>query len=187
MQFLIGLILGCAIAVGMMSSEESRLKLLQGMTHLINKVEQLAADSGLPENQTTASVVTDLVAQKAEKPVADDQFEPVAVESDLVNPVATQNAGPEDTADPVSSAPAPEIEPLFQVAWSSFRSETSAKGFATRLESQIAQKFRVIKTGPGRYEVGFLFASDPERSRVLKAIREITGYEPTTPPRNSRI
>ena len=47
MQFLIGLILGCAIAVGMMSSEESRLKLLQGMTHLINKVEQLAADSGL--------------------------------------------------------------------------------------------------------------------------------------------
>ncbi len=66
------------------------------------------------------------------------------------------------------------------MAWSPFRSETSARGFAKKLEQEVAHDFRVVKAGPGRYEVGFDFSSKPERSSVLDAIKAFTGYSPTT-------
>jgi hypothetical protein len=72
---------------------------------------------------------------------------------------------------------------LFQVAWSPFRSETSAKGFASKLTKQLAHNFQVIKTGPGRYEVGFHFDSQRDRKIILSAINDLTGFESTQPPR----
>jgi hypothetical protein len=72
---------------------------------------------------------------------------------------------------------------LFQVAWSPFRSETSAKGFASKLTKQLAHDFQVIKTGPGRYEVGFHFDSQRDRKIILSAINDLTGFESTQPPR----
>ena len=72
---------------------------------------------------------------------------------------------------------------LFQVAWSPFRSETSAKGFASKLRKQLAHDFQVVKTGPGRYEVGFRFDSQRDRKIILGAINDLTGFESTQPPR----
>lgn len=72
---------------------------------------------------------------------------------------------------------------LFQVAWLPFRSETSAKGFASKLKKQLAHDFQVIKTGPGRYEVGFHFDSQRDRKIILNAINDLTGFESTQPPR----
>ena len=72
---------------------------------------------------------------------------------------------------------------LFQVAWSPFRSETSARGFASKLKQQLAHDFQVIKTGPGRYEVGFHFDSQSDRKIILSAINDLTGFESTQPPR----
>lgn len=72
---------------------------------------------------------------------------------------------------------------LFQVAWSPFRSERSARGFASKLKQQLAHDFQVIKTGPGRYEVGFHFDSQSHRKIILSAINDLTGFESTQPPR----
>ena len=72
---------------------------------------------------------------------------------------------------------------LFQVAWSPFRSQTSAKGFAAKLEKQLGQDFRVIRTGPGRYEVGFHFDTKASRLVVLSAISDLTGFKTKAPPR----
>jgi hypothetical protein len=72
---------------------------------------------------------------------------------------------------------------LFQAAWSPFRSETSAKGFASKLRKQLAHDFQVVKTGPGRYEVGFRFDSQRDREIILGAINDLTGFESTQPPR----
>jgi hypothetical protein len=85
----------------------------------------------------------------------------------------------------------PEISPesqtqdsrMFQVAWSPFRSETSAKGFASKLRKQLAHDFQVVKTGPGSYEVGFRFDSQRDRRIILSAINDLTGFESTQPPR----
>jgi hypothetical protein len=72
---------------------------------------------------------------------------------------------------------------LFQVAWSPFRSETSAKGFASKLRKQLAHDFQVVKAGPGKYEVGFRFDSQRDRKIILSAINDLTGFESTQPPR----
>ncbi len=78
----------------------------------------------------------------------------------------------------------PEVAPyLFQVAWTPFRSEASASGFATKLENQLGQAFRIIKVGPGQYEVGFEFTTDVDRVSVLEAIARLTGFQSPSPPR----
>ena len=83
----------------------------------------------------------------------------------------------------ISQEPQMQDSRLFQVAWSPFRSETSAKGFALKLRKQLAHDFQVVKTGPGRYEVGFRFDSQRDRETILGAINALTGFESTQPPR----
>lgn len=64
----------------------------------------------------------------------------------------------------------------FQAAWMAFRSETSAAGFAKKLSLQLQRTFEVQRQGPGRYLVGFHYASEQERQRVLSSIEQTTGY-----------
>jgi hypothetical protein len=194
MKFLIGLILGSAISVGMMSRPELRHQLLSQVTQIVEKAKLL---SRKPNPPVDAGDIPPLVVL----PVADTAEEV----TDTVNSADTAQVTNEPR--PVETVPEYEAEEefqatsviededifvataasMFQVAWSPFRSETSAKGFAARLERQISREFQVIKTGPGRYEVGFLFESDPERTDVLKAINEITGFESSAPPRIVKI
>jgi len=68
----------------------------------------------------------------------------------------------------------------FQIAWIPFHSERSAMGFADKLESQVQQSFRVVRSGPGKYEVGFDYSSDMQREEVLQMITQVTGYSPQT-------
>lgn len=75
----------------------------------------------------------------------------------------------------------------FQVAWSPFRRQTSANGFAAQLKHHLAHDFLVIKTGPGRYEVGFHFESDTDRTVVLSAINDLTGFKINVPPRITQL
>lgn len=75
----------------------------------------------------------------------------------------------------------------FQVAWSPFRSETSANGFAAQLKHHLAHDFLVIKTGPGRYEVGFHFESNTDRTVILSAINDLTGFKINAPPRITQL
>lgn len=74
--------------------------------------------------------------------------------------------------------PTPEVQPApeRQVAWTSFRSERSATGFAEKLSSQLSREFQVVKEGPGRYQVVFSYFSEAERAAVLGEIEAITGF-----------
>ncbi len=191
MKFLIGLILGGAISVGVVSWPEPRQQLLEHVIHIVEKAKLLSQKA--PTSQESDS--TPLVAAKEiEEPARYDEIEQVHGDS---SPVKTVLADDESSNEAIDLAARTNGEEdvlfstlgtsLFQVAWSPFRSETSAKGFAARLERQLSQEFQVMKTGPGRYEVGFHFKSDAERFDVLKAINEITGFESTTPPRIVKI
>jgi hypothetical protein len=68
-------------------------------------------------------------------------------------------------------------EGSFQPVWIPFRSEVSARGFATRLQRQVLTEFLVVKIGPGKYEVGFHYNSDKERTDILHNINSLTGLE----------
>ncbi|MDZ7684838.1 MAG: hypothetical protein U5O39_07365 [Gammaproteobacteria bacterium] len=68
------------------------------------------------------------------------------------------------------------------MAWSPFRSETSARGFARKLREQTTHEFEVVRVGPGHYEVGFEFESSDERDTILNAVESVTGYVPTDAP-----
>lgn len=188
MKFLIGLILGGALAVGIMSNPEPRHQLLQAVTHLVEKAKQFSPAPRTADSRATQNVNPPVAATETAPPVSHSEIGQEAVEPVNTSPMAHQVI--EETNDLATGVTEEEDVPysalgtsLFQVAWSPFKSETSARGFAARLERQVSQEFQVIKMGPGRYEVGFLFESEPERSAVLNAINEITGFESTTPPR----
>ncbi len=66
----------------------------------------------------------------------------------------------------------------YQSAWSVFRSQTSARGFAARMSRDLARDFEVVKLGPGRYEVRFHWAVPEDRRSVLDAIAALTGFRP---------
>jgi hypothetical protein len=68
--------------------------------------------------------------------------------------------------------------PLVQAVWSPFYSETSARGYAARLQRRLDQGFLVVKRGPAHYEVVFEYGVETERIAVLETVRELTGYEP---------
>jgi len=186
MKFLIGLILGGAISVGVMSRPEPRHQLLEHVTYIVEKAKQLSQNSKAMTSQVNTQPPA---AKEIAEPIARDEIAQVLDDPKLVNttPAKVESEETHDLATSVSKENDVLFSTLgtslFQVAWSPFRSETSAKGFAARLARQLSQEFRVIKTGPGRYEVGFHFESDVERSDVLNAINEITGFESTTPPR----
>ena len=189
MKFLIGLILGGAISVGVMSLPGPRHQLLEHMTHIVEKAKLLSQKA--TTSRESDSITPSVAVKEIAEPVSKDEIEPG--ESRLVDTAPMEHGPREETDDLATGAIEdkdafmPNAASLFQVAWSPFRSETSAKGFAARLQRQLSQEFQVIKTGPGRYEVGFHFESDPERTDVLKAINEITGFESTTPPRIVKI
>ena len=188
MKFLIGLFLGGAISVGVMSLPEPRLQLLEQMTHIVETAKLLSQKATI--SQESVDITPPVAANEISEPVSNDEIEQIPGDSKLVDTALPEDELSNETNELATKPNEEDDVPfstlgtsLFQVAWSPFRSETSAKGFAARLEHQLSQEFRVIKTGPGRYEVGFHFKSDAERFDVLKAINEITGFESTTPPR----
>ena len=66
--------------------------------------------------------------------------------------------------------------PRFQVAWTRFRSEASARGFASRLGEALDMAFETVRVGPGNYEVGFYFSDETQRDEALTALEAFTGY-----------
>ncbi len=128
--------------------------------------------------------------EQTQRAVADEKDQQGQIESDLVVPrpttdvqslTATSDHGPSVFATEVVKKPAVEVQKAhasaqperaagFQAAWTPFRSETSAKGFASRLSQQLDGSFRVIKRAPGRYEVGFDYRTEAERKTLLEAI-----------------
>lgn len=62
-----------------------------------------------------------------------------------------------------------------QPVWVPFHSEMSANGFAARLTTSLDHPFRVQRRGPGRYQVVFAYADEPQRRAVLAQAAQATG------------
>lgn len=74
--------------------------------------------------------------------------------------------------------PEPEpAEPSWYSFWSPFGSQIAANGFVKRLESVTGYDYRVVKIGPGVYEVTFAYADEAERLDKLSVIASATGLE----------
>lgn len=206
MKFLMGIFIGVTLSVGAMSLPAPREKMLAVVLNWMEKVKtlQIKGDENI-ETLATEKSLNDTAAVRNKVPHSSSLPEPSLPVPSLSEPSLPVTSLP-DLSLPVTSLPntSPSVsndltadrrltefnhespEPaarLFQVAWSPFRSETSAKGFAAKLEQQLAQDFRVIRTGPGRYEVGFDFDTKASRLVVLSAISDLTGFKTTVPPR----
>ena len=62
-----------------------------------------------------------------------------------------------------------------QTVWVPFHSRMSARGFADRLMGSLNHPFAVERQGPGRYQVVFPYADEPERRALLAQAAEVTG------------
>ena len=99
-----------------------------------------------------------------------------------VLPLPKLAAAPAVVATPTESqrdrVPAPVLTELSQEQsfWVPFRSEGSARGFASKLTEQLARPFQVLRAGPGQYLVVFGYSTEAERAEVLSEIRAVTGY-----------
>jgi hypothetical protein len=240
MKFLIGLLAGIIVSVGVMTSPEPRRQLLDAVLSWVEKVKALpvkSSESIQPSDmqrlvrQKVIDVKTELFRPEPFPPeprqeLILDQPSPPGFHSPelLLKEISVpEHDSPEQSLSESSSREQPSQEQpsqelssressslersnmgrspsefnqpeigtesqtqdsrMFQVAWSPFRSETSAKGFASKLRKQLAHDFQVVKTGPGRYEVGFRFDSQRDRKIILGAINDLTGFESTQPPR----
>jgi hypothetical protein len=68
-----------------------------------------------------------------------------------------------------------EPEQKSQTVWVPFHSERSASGFAERLTASLDHPFRVERRGPGRYQVVFAYADEPQRQALLTQAAETMG------------
>ncbi len=171
MRFLMGLVSGAILAGLLAMTPGYRDWVDQALTGVQAKLSQHASQQEhtnpepLPEQQATEQEPQPQVA------VVESASPTQVQETPDVVPVETI----EEILEAVESV---EVEPMaeFQVAWIPFRSERSAKGFAEKLSLQVNESFRVVRTGPGKYEVGFDASSEQHRQQVLAAIAAMTGY-----------
>ena len=181
MRFLIGLIFGTAIAMGVTSPPETRARFANTASDFLKQIHlpdqipvHLAAE---PEQVSPAHADT-------KKVVVQPQSQQQNSTDSLVTrtgpaKVSTSAVGASDMQSsllPLS---------LVQAAWSPFYSKSSAKGFAARLERHLEREFRVVKVGPANYQVVFDYSNETERKEVLKSIHTITGYKPQSPHESS--
>ena len=90
-----------------------------------------------------------------------------------ITPDTDSGVGPE-----TESGAGVDLDLAYQKVWSSFRSETSARGFADRMSRLLATDLDVVKLAPGQYEVRFPWKRPEERSALLDDVAALTGFRP---------
>ena len=162
---MLGVLCGAAIATGL-------------LTWLVG-VPQFTSEREPVEN--ALAVVTLPAATLPPAPPEQEQEPVVAKPED-------NRLGQEPLQEP--GQPAVPTEPLDEFAetlqqpetqwfafWSPFRSEIAANGFIGRLQSVTGLDYRVVKVGPGDYEVAFAYVTDDEIQSNLATIAAATGLE----------
>ena len=169
MRLIIGLTVGALIAL---STSENGINL--------NAAKWTAAQltQVLPHTEMPAETAPQNPGPEVPKPNAVTETEPE--NNSALSPEPDQSQMPTSAAagqvslqtEPVAVGRAPR----FQVAWTRFRSEASARGFATRLGEALDMAFETVRVGPGNYEVGFYFIDETQRDEALTALEAFTGY-----------
>jgi len=116
-----------------------------------------------------------------EKPVAGDPPPPAPVPEGpdvaAADPAAADGFSATQPPSVPDAATDPPAESPFrlQTVWVPFHSRMSAVGFAERLTESLDHPFGVERRGPGRYQVVFPYADEPERQTLLAQAAEATG------------
>jgi hypothetical protein len=180
MRFLIGLIVGTAIAMSVTSPPETRGRLIDTATAFFKQIH-------LPEDIPAATAAEPEQVNPVKADSQKGAVQPQTQHQDGTPSLVTQSSPAERSTSAVGASDMRfALLPLslVQAAWSPFYSQASANGFAARLERHLEREFRVVKKGPANYEVVFDYSNETERKAVLESIRVMTGYEPQ-PPRGS--
>ncbi len=90
-------------------------------------------------------------------------------------PAPVDAASPAAAQDPDATAPQPADHVQWFAVWDPFHSELSANAFARRLERMTGLDYRVVRSGPAKYEVAVAFGSEEERVANIAVIEEATG------------
>ena len=178
MRFLFGLIIG-AVATLMLAP----------------KLASLSPAALEPIGDTLQAVASQVKELRPAPPVSDADNAPDVLENSNTDggtylpaldreilPLPKLSAAPAVVATPTESSrdrvSAPGLTELSQEQsfWVPFRSEGSARGFASKLTEQLARPFQVLRAGPGQYLVVFGYSTEAERAEVLAEIRAVTGY-----------
>jgi hypothetical protein len=176
MRFLFGLIIG-AVATLMLAP----------------KLASLSPAALEPIGDTLQAVASQVTELRADPPVSDapdtvdnstntDRATVLPALAREILPLPKLAAAPAVIATSMDSdrdrASAPVLTELSQEQsfWVPFRSEASARGFASKLTEQLARQFQVLRAGPGQYLVVFGYSTEAERAEVLAEIHAVTGY-----------
>jgi|GEM_PF-2415784 hypothetical protein len=169
MRFILGLIVGALFAL----SGHHREIIFNAEAWTVNPLTRLLPGTALPP-ETAAPEPR--IAVTATASVPETEPEPIAEVLPDLGPSQTPDVAlPESTPlrqEPVTVEPAPK----FQVAWTRFRSEASARGFANRLEEELGVAFDTVRVSAGNYEVGFYYREKTQRDETLSALEAFTGY-----------
>ena len=164
MRFLVGVVAGSILALSVLNMSNMREELIDFGTSVKNNLQ-------FP--QSSVEIIEEAI-EAVESPGFLDELQTASGSSTHPEEIihAPENLRPEADSSSI------EVEDRFQPAWIPFRSEVSARGFATKLQQQTETDYQVRKMGAGRYEVGFLYESDIERLSILHSIFVLTGFEP---------
>lgn len=168
MRFLLGLIIGAAMTLGIAAT-------LEGHTNeLVSEARELWGE----------------LQRNIDAPINARQSitrEPSADASTFIAEEPRVEVPPVLAAEPEPALqPAPEIvnlEPLdanatqpgTESVWTPFHSERSANGFAEVLIRETGHPFSIDRRGPGEYQVIFAYANENEKSELLGLIASVTG------------
>ena len=169
MRLILGLTVGALIAlstsdngINLNAAKWTAAQLTQVLPHTQMPAETAAKNPGHAVPTPNAVTETEPETNSALSPERDQSQMPTSAAAGQVSlqtePVAVGRA------------------PRFQVAWTRFRSEASARGFASRLGEALDMAFETVRVGPGNYEVGFYFSDETQRDEALTALEAFTGY-----------
>jgi hypothetical protein len=190
-RFVIGALLGLVVAMTIVFHESGSRWLQMALSQPQYEGEQDSpAMEAVSHDRATESVLPTANADGRETAPESVITEDVITESAITEGVSSERVRSEsvsferatdtdtETGNENAAALAPQPSRSAHKAWSAFRSETSAAGFAAQLTRQLKREFTAVKLGPGKYEVRFYFDSNGERDEILREIADMTGFYP---------
>ena len=166
---LIGILIGSAIAVGLLI--------------VTLGVPEFAAPE--PEPAIQSLPATEPAPQPAAADVAPTEPTPQPVATEAIEPEPMDSVSPTPLTDEqlVEQIFAPQSETVLEehwyAFWSPFRSEIAANGFVSRLQQTTGMDYRVVKLKPGVYEVAFAYSDEDDIEQKLARISAATGLDMT--------
>jgi len=182
---LIGVIVGAAIAVGVLltlfgvpefepgqPAAESAVITLPLGSRGTAPTDDYTAEPGADAERPDGGV-TDSNAVRPAMPAVD---EPQQGADDAVPAPARARA---DSVDDHTPLPAADASPPMHwySFWSPFKSEIAATGFVTQLQRVTGLDYRIVRIEAGVYEVAFAYSDDDELAASLSQISAATGLE----------